>query len=50
MKEIMNQLQQLYSITNNKKLDQWEQLGYEIVERDLIRQLLDKYDNKLELE
>ena len=46
----MEQLQQLYSITNNKKLDQWEQLGYEIIERDLIRQLLDKYDNKLELE
>ena len=48
MKEVMDQLQQLYS--NNKKLDEWEQLGYEIIERDLIRQLLDKYDNKLELE
>lgn len=48
MKEIMDQLQQLYSI--NKSLDEWEKLGYEIVERDLIRQLLDKYDNKLELE
>ena len=48
MKEIMEQLQQLYS--NNKKLDQWEKLGLLIVERDLIRQLLDKYDNKLELE
>ena len=48
MKEVMEQLQQLYSI--NKKLDEWEQLGYEIIERDLIRQLLDKYDNKLELE
>ena len=48
MKEIMEQLQQLYSI--NKKLDEWEQLGYEIIERDLIRQLLDKYDNKLEFE
>ena len=48
MKEIMEQLQQLYSI--NKKLDEWEQLGYEIIERDLIKQLLDKYDNKLELE
>ena len=46
MKEIMDQLQQLYSI--NKNLDQWEQLGYAIIERDLIRQLLDKYDNKLE--
>ena len=50
MKEIMEQLQQLYSITSNKKLKDWEQLGYEIVERDLIKQLLDKYDNKLELE
>ena len=48
MKEVMEQLQQLYSI--NKKLDEWEQLGYEIIERDLIKQLLDKYDNKLELE
>ena len=48
MKEIMEQLQQLYSITNNKKLKDWEQLGYEIIERDLIKQLLDKYDNKLE--
>ena len=48
MKEIMDQLQQLYS--NNKSLDEWEQLGYEIVERELIKQLLDKYDNKLELE
>lgn len=48
MKEIMNQLQQLYS--NNKKLKDWEQLGYAIVERDLIQKLLDKYDNKLELE
>lgn len=48
MKEIMEQLQQLYSI--NKSLDEWEQLGYEIIEHDLIRQLLDKYDNKLELE
>ena len=46
MKEIMEQLQQLYS--NNKKLDQWEQLGYEIIERDLIRQLLKLHDNKLE--
>ena len=46
MKEIMEQLQQLYSI--NKKLDEWEQLGYEIVERDLIRQLLKLHDNKLE--
>ena len=44
----MDQLQQLYSITNNKKLDQWEQLGYEIIERDLIRQLLKLHDNKLE--
>lgn len=50
MKEVMEQLQQLYSITSNKKLKDWEQLGYEIVERDLIKQLLDKYDNKLELE
>lgn len=48
MKEVMEQLQQLYS--NNKKLKDWEQLGYAIIERDLIRQLLDKYDNKLELE
>ena len=48
MKEIMEQLQQLYS--NNKKLDEWEQLGYEIIERDLIRQLLKLHDNKLELE
>ena len=48
MKEIMDQLQQLYSI--NKSLDEWEKLGLLIVERDLIRQLLDKYDNKLELE
>ena len=48
MKEVMEQLQQLYS--NNKKLKDWEQLGYEIIERDLIRQLLDKYDNKLEFE
>ena len=48
MKEIMEQLQQLYSI--NKKLDEWEQLGYEIIERDLIRQLLKLHDNKLELE
>ena len=48
MKEVMDQLQQLYSITNNKKLDQWEQLGYEIIERDLIRQLLKLHDNKLE--
>ena len=46
MKEIMEQLQQLYSI--NKKLDEWEQLGYEIIERDLIRQLLKLHDNKLE--
>lgn len=48
MKEVMEQLQQIYSI--NKNLDQWEQLGYAIIERDLIKQLLDKYDNKLELE
>lgn len=46
MKEVMDQLQQLYS--NNKKLKDWEQLGYEIVERDLIRQLLKLHDNKLE--
>lgn len=50
MKEVMEQLQQLYFITSNKKLKDWEQLGYAIVERDLIKQLLDKYDNKLELE
>lgn len=48
MKEVMEQLQQLYS--NNKSLDEWEKLGLLIVERDLIKQLLDKYDNKLELE
>ena len=48
MKEIMNQLQQLYSITNNKKLDEWEQLGYEIVEHDLLQKLLKLHDNKLE--
>ena len=48
MKEIMEQLQQLYSI--NKKLKDWEQLGYAIVEHDLIRQLLKLHDNKLELE
>lgn len=48
MKEVMEQLQQLYS--NNKKLDEWEQLGYAIIERDLIRQLLKLHDNKLELE
>lgn len=48
MKEVMDQLQQLYS--NNKKLKDWEQLGYAIVERDLIRQLLKLHDNKLELE
>ena len=47
MKEVMEQLQQLYSI--NKSLDQWEQLGYAIIERDLIKQLLDKYDNKLQI-
>ena len=46
MKEVMEQLQQLYS--NNKKLKDWEQLGYEIVERDLIKQLLKLHDNKLE--
>ena len=46
MKEIMEQLQQLYS--NNKKLKDWEQLGYEIVERDLIQKLLKLHDNKLE--
>jgi hypothetical protein len=48
MKEVMEQLQQLYS--NNKSLDQWEQLGYEIIERDLIQKLLKLHDNKLELE
>ena len=42
----MEQLQQLYSI--NKKLDEWEQLGYEIIERDLIQKLLKLHDNKLE--
>ena len=46
MKEVMEQLQQLYS--NNKKLKDWEQLGYEIVERDLIQKLLKLHDNKLE--
>ena len=46
MKEIMNQLQQLYS--NNKSLDEWEKLGYEIIERDLIQKLLKLHDNKLE--
>ena len=46
MKEVMEQLQQLYSI--NKKLDEWEQLGYEIVERDLLQKLLKLHDNKLE--
>ena len=46
MKEIMEQLQQLYSI--NKKLDEWEQLGYEIIERDLLQKLLKLHDNKLE--
>ena len=46
MKEIMDQLQQLYSI--NKKLDEWEQLGYEIIERDLLQKLLKLHDNKLE--
>lgn len=45
----MEQLQQLYSITNNKKLDEWEQLGYEIVEHELIKQLLKLHDNKLEI-
>lgn len=44
----MDQLQQLYSITNNKKLDEWEQLGYEIIERDLIQKLLKLHDNKFE--
>lgn len=48
MKEVMNQLQQLYS--NNKKLKDWEQLGYEIVERELLEKLLKLHDNKLELE
>lgn len=48
MKEIMDQLQQLYS--NNKKLDEWEQLGYEIIERDLIEKLLKLHDKKFELE
>ena len=48
MKEVMEQLQQLYSI--NKKLDEWEKLGLLIVERDLIKQLLKLHDNKLELE
>lgn len=48
MKEIMDQLQQLYSI--NKSLDEWEKLGLLIVERDLIKQLLKLHDNKLELE
>lgn len=46
MKEIMEQLQQLYS--NNKKLDQWEKLGLLIVEHDLIQKLLKLHDNKLE--
>ena len=46
MKEIMDQLQQLYS--NNKKLDQWEQLGYAIIERELLQKLLKLHDNKLE--
>ena len=46
----MEQLQQLYSITSNKKLKDWEKLGLLIVERDLIQKLLDKYDNKLEFE
>ena len=46
MKEVMEQLQQLYS--NNKNLDEWEQLGYEIVERDLLQKLLKLHDNKLE--
>lgn len=46
MKEIMEQLQQLYS--NNKKLKDWEQLGYAIIERDLIQKLLKLHDNKLE--
>lgn len=46
MKEIMEQLQQLYSI--NKKLKDWEQLGYAIIERDLLQKLLKLHDNKLE--
>ena len=46
MKEVMEQLQQLYS--NNKKLKDWEQLGYAIIERDLIQKLLKLHDNKLE--
>lgn len=50
MKEVMEQLQQLYSITSNKNLDQWEQLGYEIIERELLEKLLKLHDNKLELE
>ena len=50
MKEVMDQLQQLYSITSNKKLKDWEQLGYAIIERDLIQKLLKLHDNKLELE
>ena len=48
MKEVMEQLQQLYS--NNKKLKDWEQLGYAIIERDLLQKLLKLHDNKLELE
>ena len=46
MKEVMDQLQQLYS--NNKKLKDWEQLGYAIIERDLLQKLLKLHDNKLE--
>ena len=42
----MEQLQQLYSI--NKKLKDWEQLGYAIIERDLLQKLLKLHDNKLE--
>ena len=46
MKEIMDQLQQLYS--NNKNLDELEQLGYENIEPDLLQKLLKLHDNKLE--
>ena len=44
----MEQLQQLYFITSNKKLKDWEQLGYAIIEHELIKQLLKLHDNKLE--